>query len=91
MKLTAAFGIAVMATAFGTPAESRSAQVLPSFLSTVSATNETVCWKDSYGRGVGKPIHACDPNGPNPDKSGALCYPKWYVTEEKPPNQTNGN
>ena len=80
--LAAAFGFAVMATAFGTPAESRSAHVmqakiLPSFLSAASAMNETVCWKDSYGRGVGKPIHACDPNGPNPDKSGALCYPKW--------------
>ena len=88
MKLaSAAFGLAIAATAFATsPAQSRSthdfvqAKVLPAFLPTASANNETVCWKDSYGRGVGRPIHACDPNSGNPDKSGALCYPKWLVS-----------
>jgi len=31
------------------------------------------CWLDSYGRGVGRPIHTC-PDGQ--DKDGALCYPQ---------------
>lgn len=30
------------------------------------------CWKDSYGRGVGKPIHSCPSDQ---EKNGALCYP----------------
>eukprot|EP00470_Lotharella_oceanica_P016911 CAMPEP_0170198638 /NCGR_PEP_ID=MMETSP0040_2-20121228/68887_1 /TAXON_ID=641309 /ORGANISM="Lotharella oceanica, Strain CCMP622" /LENGTH=228 /DNA_ID=CAMNT_0010448659 /DNA_START=28 /DNA_END=714 /DNA_ORIENTATION=+ len=38
-----------------------------------NTTNDTVCWKDSYGRGVGKPIHTCQDDF---EKSGALCYPK---------------
>ena len=33
-----------------------------------------VCWKDSYGRGVGKPISSCDASK-GLVKSGALCYP----------------
>ena len=33
-----------------------------------------VCWKDSYGRGVGKPISPCDASK-GLVKSGALCYP----------------
>ena len=33
----------------------------------------SMCWKDSYGRGVGKPVHACsDPK--YPDKDAGLCY-----------------
>ncbi len=40
----------------------------------LSDSNSTdVCWKDSYGRGVGKPIHACKDGL---EKSGALCYPQ---------------
>jgi len=31
-----------------------------------------VCWKDAYGRGVGKPVHSCKSNL---EDSGALCYP----------------
>ena len=38
-------------------------------------TAANVCWKDSYGRGVGKPISACDASK-GLEKSGALCYPK---------------
>jgi len=34
--------------------------------------NSTVCWRDTYGRGVGIPINACDPGF---DKDGLLCYP----------------
>ncbi len=33
-----------------------------------------VCWKDAHGRGVGKPISACDASK-GLEKSGALCYP----------------
>ena len=32
-----------------------------------------VCWKGSYGRGVGSVPDSC--HGSNPDKNGALCYP----------------
>ena len=31
------------------------------------------CWKDAYGRGVGKPISTCREGY---EKDGALCYPK---------------
>ena len=31
-----------------------------------------VCWKDSYGRGVGRAIHSCPSDQ---EKNGALCYP----------------
>ena len=41
-------------------------------LSGAIASNSTVCWKGSYGRGVGKVIHACRKGYV---KSGALCYP----------------
>jgi len=34
--------------------------------------SQPVCWKDSYGRGVGKPIHSCPSDQ---EKNGALCYP----------------
>jgi hypothetical protein len=34
-----------------------------------------VCWKDSYGRGVGEPISACNASK-GLEKSGWLCYPK---------------
>mmetsp|Transcript_10784 Transcript_10784/g.19662 ORF Transcript_10784/g.19662 Transcript_10784/m.19662 type:complete len:263 (-) Transcript_10784:251-1039(-) len=33
--------------------------------------NDTVCWKASYGRGAGRPLHTC---APDQQKSGALCY-----------------
>ncbi len=36
------------------------------------AASAEVCWKDSYGRGVGQ-IPDC---GPNQERSGLLCYPK---------------
>ena len=44
--------------------------------STASAntTNTSVCWKGSYGRGVGKPISSCDASK-GLEKSGELCYP----------------
>lgn len=35
-------------------------------------SSTSVCWKDSYGRGVGKAIHGCEEGL---EKSGALCYP----------------
>eukprot|EP00343_Euplotes_focardii_P000824 CAMPEP_0205803052 /NCGR_PEP_ID=MMETSP0205-20121125/5583_1 /ASSEMBLY_ACC=CAM_ASM_000278 /TAXON_ID=36767 /ORGANISM="Euplotes focardii, Strain TN1" /LENGTH=211 /DNA_ID=CAMNT_0053070499 /DNA_START=32 /DNA_END=664 /DNA_ORIENTATION=+ len=31
----------------------------------------TVCWKDSYGRGVGRPIHTC---APDKERDAGLCY-----------------
>lgn len=37
-----------------------------------SQSNVTACWKDSFDRGVGKPISACPPGD---EKSGLLCYP----------------
>lgn len=43
-------------------------------MSSDSLLNEGACWKDSYGRGVGKPIHACDASA-GLEQSGALCYP----------------
>ena len=42
--------------------------VLPAF---VAAQNSN-CWKDAYGRGVGKVITACREGQ---EKNGALCYP----------------
>ncbi len=30
------------------------------------------CWKDAYGRGVGKPISAC---APGLEEDALLCYP----------------
>jgi hypothetical protein len=33
----------------------------------------SMCWLDSYGRGVGRPVSQCDPNL---EKDGLLCYPK---------------
>lgn len=36
--------------------------------------NETVCWKPTHDRGVGKPIHSCNASA-GLQKSGALCYP----------------
>ncbi|GMI43038.1 hypothetical protein TrCOL_g2443 [Triparma columacea] len=55
----------------------------PTSLLTYAALNVTVassddpqpggvCWKDSYGRGVGRPIHSCPSDQ---EKNGALCYP----------------
>ena len=38
----------------------------------LAAHAQPVCWKDSYGRGVGKVIHACPDDQ---EKNGALCYP----------------
>ena len=37
-----------------------------------AALVKSQCWKVSYGRGVGVPISACDPQY---QKDGALCYP----------------
>lgn len=34
---------------------------------------EPYCWRHSYGRGVGRPIHACPDHSPEQD--GLLCYP----------------
>merc|ERR1711934_233721 len=34
------------------------------------------CWKNTYGRGVGKAIHSCDKYGTNWEDDAALCYPK---------------
>ena len=34
----------------------------------------TMCWKGSYGRGVGKPISACSKS--HPQKKAGLCYKK---------------
>lgn len=36
------------------------------------ASNSTVCWRDTYGRGVGVPISSCPSST---EKDGALCYP----------------
>ena len=33
---------------------------------------DSSCWKDAYGRGVGKPLSACRPGY---ERDGALCYP----------------
>lgn len=38
----------------------------------VAAARQPYCWRQSYGRGVGKAVHAC---GSDEDKDGALCYP----------------
>eukprot|EP00943_MAST-04B_sp_MAST-4B-sp1_P008058 g8058.t1 len=43
-------------------------------LATTIAAPAPVCWKDSYGRGVGKVISSCD-SSKGLVKSGALCYP----------------
>ncbi|CAF2027656.1 unnamed protein product [Rotaria magnacalcarata] len=34
---------------------------------------EPYCWRHSYGRGVGRPLHACPDHAPEQD--GLLCYP----------------
>lgn len=49
--------------------------LLASMMVTASASNTTVCWKDTIDRGVGKPISACD-SSKGLEISGALCYPK---------------
>lgn len=36
-------------------------------------TYEPYCWRHSYGRGVGRPLHACPDDAPEQD--GLLCYP----------------
>ena len=33
---------------------------------------DTFCWRDNYGRGVGEPLSEC---GSDQEKSGLLCYP----------------
>jgi len=47
----------------------------PSELAELNDAPADVCWKDAYGRGVGKVIAACDISK-NLVKSGALCYSK---------------
>ena len=37
--------------------------------------NNTICWRDAYGRGIGVPIYTCSGNAQDPDQSGLLCYP----------------
>merc|ERR1712151_816983 len=37
----------------------------------IALVNAEGCWKTTYGRGVGRPIHSC-PSGM--EKSGLLCY-----------------
>jgi len=39
---------------------------------TTADSNSTMCWRNTYGRGVGVPIYAC-PSGQ--EKDGLLCYP----------------
>merc|ERR1711998_288285 len=39
------------------------------------------CWKDAYGRGVGKPIHAC---GAGLTQRGLLCYAGAGLLNPKP-------
>ena len=34
------------------------------------------CWKNTYPRGIGLPIHSCDKYGPTYEKDGILCFPK---------------
>lgn len=36
-------------------------------------TYEPFCWRHSYGRGVGRPLHSCPDHAPEQD--GLLCYP----------------
>jgi hypothetical protein len=36
-------------------------------------TYEPYCWRRSYGRGVGRPLHTCPDDAPEQD--GFLCYP----------------
>jgi hypothetical protein len=36
-------------------------------------TYNPYCWRRSYGRGVGRPLHTCPDH--SPDQSGLLCYP----------------
>lgn len=42
-------------------------------LRTVFRTYEPYCWRRSYGRGVGRPLHTCPDDAPEQD--GLLCYP----------------
>jgi hypothetical protein len=44
----------------------------------VESTPADVCWKDAFGRGVGKVISTCDASK-GLEKSGWLCYPKCKV------------
>jgi len=37
-----------------------------------AASNDTVCWKNTYGRGVGNPVTAC---ASGLQRDGFLCYP----------------
>jgi hypothetical protein len=46
------------------------ALTLLAFLEVISSHEN--CWEDAYGRGVGKPIHACQPGF---EENGLLCYP----------------
>jgi len=69
-------------TRFGPSHEQFLLEVMPQILELAnssavkgSVSPKDVCWKASYGRGVGKPIHDC-PDPSFPDKSGLLCYPR---------------
>jgi hypothetical protein len=75
MKLAAVFAAIPVATA--TLRGSATLLSDPFLMATSDGLlNDGACWKDSYGRGVGRPIHACDANaGLERDPHGALCYP----------------
>ena len=59
---------------------------------TIVAAEDSECWKYTYGRGAGTPVHTCNKDGY--EKDGLLCYPKcrdgyegkgpvcWYVGKE---------
>ena len=40
--------------------------------STIAIVSASNCWKDAYGRGVGRAIHSCEQGW---EQNGALCYP----------------
>jgi hypothetical protein len=59
--------------------------MLPTLLASISAapgnhTNSTVCWKDTYERGVGTVPESCKPGH---ERGGALCYPLCKAAEPK--------
>lgn len=39
----------------------------------IFSSYEPYCWRHSYGRGVGRPVHTCP--GHSPEQDGLLCYP----------------
>ena len=53
--------------------ESDASPLVKRVLREIFRTYEPYCWRDSYGRGIGRPVHICPDHAPEQD--GLLCYP----------------